>query len=431
MRMRKLGKGQSVVFCIPEEIRMKILGVTGKSETVDIDVSDVLMWSINETYADLRRSMPLWAAQGTRFERQWQIWDNATSADGIKLSVEEAEKFLEQEALTLEDRYRPRDETAEADALFQGSESNPRFSEIRSRCERFDSTKFTAAALQEEQERELSPEIEAERQVERPKPASPKPMHVHEHVRTFVRTGTILHVDPAFKPAFRALDKISAAAEYDVGQFPRDLLVTADFARTVELKGKGVQSDAYQRPVQWILTTRLTSPGPNRMVVISPFEANALLPQIQKPSAAVHLHLYAPRSNLAFKPLDDLRLYTVPALPPNWSIPADLVLQLNLFAGQLYFRSYDEYKAACELLGLAWRLMDGDRTEPDGFIVRDPWDADRRFRKSPTKFLQVLMATIRRDGRGIGKTHWGRVLTGEILGRGEFEDAGEELTGEQ
>ncbi|KAJ9131694.1 Phosphate system positive regulatory protein PHO81 [Coniochaeta hoffmannii] len=431
MRMRKLGKGQSVVFCIPEEIRMKILGVTGKSETVDIDVSDVLMWSINETYADLRRSMPLWAAQGTRFERQWQIWDNATSADGIKLSVEEAEKFLEQEALTLEDRYRPRDETAEADALFQGSESNPRFSEIRSRCERFDSTKFTAAALQEEQERELSPEIEAERQVERPKPASPKPMHVHEHVRTFVRTGTILHVDPAFKPAFRALDKISAAAEYDVGQFPRDLLVTADFARTVELKGKGVQSDAYQRPVQWILTTRLTSSGPNRMVVISPFEANALLPQIQKPSAAVHLHLYAPRSNLAFKPLDDLRLYTVPALPPNWSIPADLVLQLNLFAGQLYFRSYDEYKAACELLGLAWRLMDGDRTEPDGFIVRDPWDADRRFRKSPTKFLQVLMATIRRDGRGIGKTHWGRVLTGEILGRGEFEDAGEELTGEQ
>jgi len=157
----------------------------------------------------------------------------------------EAEKFLEQEALSLEDRYRPRDDTAEADALFKGSESNPRFAEIRSRYERFDSTKFTAAALQEEQERELSPEIKAERQVERPNPAKALPIEVHKHMRTFVRTGAIASIDPAFKPAFRALEMISAAAHYNIGQFPRDLLVTTDFARTVELKGKNIQSDAY------------------------------------------------------------------------------------------------------------------------------------------------------------------------------------------
>lgn len=420
MRMRKLGKGQSVAFCVPEEIRAKILDVTGNTETTEIEVSDVLMWSINETYADLRKSMPLWAAQGMRFERQRLIWDNATSKAGINLSQEDAEKFLEQEALSLDDRYRPRDDMIEADELFKGSEHNPRFEEIRSRCERFDNLKFTAAALQEEQERELSPEIEAERQVERPHAAKPEKHKVHVHVRALVETGVILSVHPAFKPAFQALATISAAASYDINQFPKDLLVTADFARTVKLVGKNIQGDAYQRPVQWVITTRAAQ-GQPRMVIISPFEAQALMPEIKK-SSAVFLHLYAPRSNLAFQPLDNLKLYTVPPLPADWQVSADLVVQLNLFAGQLYFRSYDEYKSACELLGLAWRLMDGATViEPDGFIVPGAFETSFRFWKSPTRFLQVLMATIRRDGRGIGKTHWGRVLAGEILSPDEFE----------
>lgn len=71
--MRKLGKGQSVVFCIPEEIQSKIYTVTGNPNDAGINVSDVLMWAISETYADLRRSMPLWAMQGARFERQKAI----------------------------------------------------------------------------------------------------------------------------------------------------------------------------------------------------------------------------------------------------------------------------------------------------------------------------------------------------------------------
>ena len=156
------------------------------------------------------------------------------------------------------------------------------------------------------------------------------------------------------------------------------------------------------------------------MVIISPFEAQGLMNEIKK-SSAVILHLYAPRSNLAFQPLDELKLYTVPALPSNWRVPVDLVLQMNLFTGQLYFRSYDEYKSACEFLGLAWRAMDGTGIEPDGFIVPSALDTDYRFSTSPTKFLQVLLATVRRDGRGIGKTHWGRVLAGELLTRDDFE----------
>jgi len=43
MRMRKLGKIQSVVFCIPEEIQSKIYTVTGNPTDASINVFDVLM----------------------------------------------------------------------------------------------------------------------------------------------------------------------------------------------------------------------------------------------------------------------------------------------------------------------------------------------------------------------------------------------------
>ena len=49
MRMKKLGKGQSVVFCIPREIRFQVMSISGKSRMRDINVSDVLRWAISET----------------------------------------------------------------------------------------------------------------------------------------------------------------------------------------------------------------------------------------------------------------------------------------------------------------------------------------------------------------------------------------------
>lgn len=77
MRMRKLGKGQSVVFCIPSEIESKILTLTGKSDRSEINVRDVLSWAVSETWIEIERHIPLWAVQGRRFERQLELWRNA------------------------------------------------------------------------------------------------------------------------------------------------------------------------------------------------------------------------------------------------------------------------------------------------------------------------------------------------------------------
>ena len=94
----------------------------------------------------------------------------------------------------------------------------------------------------------------------------------------------------------------------------------------------------------------------------------------------VFLHLYAPLPNLAFPALDELRLYTVPPLRANWQLPCRLRLQLNLFACQLYFGSFNDYKAICEILSLAWKPTEGVAVEADGFIVRkrDDPNIDRK-----------------------------------------------------
>ncbi|KAH7361099.1 hypothetical protein BKA66DRAFT_383327, partial [Pyrenochaeta sp. MPI-SDFR-AT-0127] len=67
MRIRKLGKGQLVIFCIPEEIQTKVLERTSKPRSTEIEVSDVLIWAITEMWAEMRRSIPLWATQGRRY----------------------------------------------------------------------------------------------------------------------------------------------------------------------------------------------------------------------------------------------------------------------------------------------------------------------------------------------------------------------------
>ena len=418
MRMRKLGKGQSVVFVAPTDVQTKITAITGKAGDC-IRVSDVLLWAIHETYADLRKSMPLWAAQGARFERQKDLWDTSRSATSIDMTIEQATAFLEDEVVGLDTRYGPSGDRGVAGILGK-AKANSSLRRILERCEQFDIVHFASASLHEEQQRELSPETEQERQVERPCPAEPATHQLHKDVRAFVHSGKLDPKSSAFVCAFASLAATSAAAHFDVNQFPSDVLVTADFARTVKTPGKSSWTDAYQRSVQWILTS-ITGDGTVRhMVIISPFEAQELIPAIKK-SSLVFLHLYAARPTLAFHPLDDLALYATPSLPSYWNLPRHLPLQLNLFSGQLYFCSFEEYKNACDFLGLAYQPAGDDiYVDSEGFIIPGLGKSSARFTRSPTNFLKILFAKIRRNCQGIEKTHWGKVLGGELLTSADF-----------
>lgn len=431
MRMRKLGKGQSVVFCVPEEIKTKILARTLNPGNVLI-VSDVLNWAISETWIDMQRNIPLWAAQGQRYEHQRTIWTEAHISGEIHMSNRQAERFLEDESQTLEARYRPIPSTDVA-SIGRVSESK-NHDLIMERCREFGCLELNSARLQEEQERELSPEIEQERQIQRPPPAQAATHTIHRDLKRFVSTGMLVNRSKAYMPAFETLRNTSAAAHLDVTQFPDGLLVTVDFASTIQTHDRAFISDSYQRQVQWILTGTGGSSSSNNTVehimIISPYEAEGLLSEIKK-SKTVTLHLYAPRLNPAFRAMDGLDLYTVPELPETWNLPRRLALQLGLFSGQLFLGSFSEYTDMCELLGLAWeKAGDGCVVAADGFVMQNGSGQGAfrsSFSDSPVKFLKVFMTKIRRNCEGISKTHMGTILDGSLLRRSDFEEPGDRV----
>jgi hypothetical protein len=201
------------------------------------------------------------------------------------------------------------------------------------------------------------------------------------------------------------------------------LLVTADFCKTIQPREPSSFSDEYQRSVQWVLTSGHADTDNDRsiaiklMVIITPFEANELYNLVEN-STYVKVHLYGPRFNLGAPTLDRLDLYNVSNTPNDSTyIPPMLVIQLNLFAGQLYLVSFEEYVRVCECLGVTWESREDLIVDADGLIRKhnDQAKSISNFQHSPLKFLKVLISKIRRSGEDIDKTHIGKLFNGMIL----------------
>lgn len=428
MRMRKLGNGQTVVFCVPLEIQARILSTCHQVDA--ITVSNVLIWSIGETYSEVQRSMPLWAVQGQRFLHQQSLLQQVTEGGVTTLSQSHAMKLLEIESQTLEQRYRPQLALShERPAAEVGAESeSSQF--ILDRCYEFGKLQVSSSVLHEEQERELSPEIEQERQVQRPPSAIPALHVLDRDVRQFALADSIGRSSNAYTTAFESLRHLEIGSLIDLSKMVGDenLMVSVDFATTVQRQGVLGVLDAFQRHVNWIVT-RPTSDGSkvDSALIISPFEANLLYPHMaDSPNT---LHVFKPRSNLAYAALDDLNLYTVSANTIPANIPKAMVAQLSLFSGQLYIRSYADYLEICQRLGLAAHRLteamesDGWRVDANGFILRDGKGqpgGNSGLKSSPINFFKVFLSKIRRNGDGIDKTHMGSVLRGNLLSRAEW-----------
>lgn len=411
MRMRELGRGQSVLFCVPDEIAMNIRTLAGRP---GLDVSDILEWAIRETWRDARRSIPIWAAQGRRHRHHETLWERAHNSNG-SMAKSGASGFLEQEAQSLEARYRPMRDDACTELEQNTHDNDP----ILQRCRSFGTLDHCPKGLNEEQEREMAAEIQQERQVQRVLTATPLKHHIHPDIKHFVCTGIATKGSDCYKPALQTLIDTSAAAYLDLRKYAGALLATADFAGCVQPQDKKSQnkyvSDLFQRSVQWILTSG--SAGRIRhMIIISPFEAQVLMPDI-KESKYVSLHLYAPRLNVGYRPLDALDLYTLPRGAP-YRISQSLVMELNLFSGQLYFQSLWEYLRVSQFFRVdVYKMMEG--REPDGeFEDSQSWTLTKyRLEEQPIKFFKVLLTKLRRNCQSIDKTHIGYVLDDRPLGQ--------------
>ncbi len=428
MRMRKLGKGQSVMFCAPMEVERTILHCSDKNPRDTINVADVLQWSVSETCINTKKCVQLWATQGIRYQRRHIAWSEFSNGGSKGPALEIMESLLEAEAQTLEDRYGSEGQRSEEQVLLHNVEEKStmkretQLDAIRAKCREFELASFSNATLQEEQERELSPENEQERQVERPLALTPYSHSVHPDVKRFVDQGILDRDSNAFQSAFELFENTSAIECLEMETWPVHLLVTADFARTVHASEKQ-HLDSFLRPVHWVAS------GKNRntvdCVVLSPYEAHTLLPSIRQ-HKMVTLHVYSPRVSMSVRTLDDLSFCAIPAVPKCWAQPP-FVMQLNLFAGQLYLRNYEEYISVCRFLGLCFRPpYESIEVACDGFISptsRSEFDAIMErvcpFSVSPVGFLRMLIA-LRRKGQNFQKSHFGRILHGDLLTREQF-----------
>jgi hypothetical protein len=418
------------MFCGPVDIEQQILQLNSKSENEVIEVSDILAWSIANTYSYTKRCVGLWAVQGMRYQRHHVAWSEALSHGNGAVPTNLATSLLEPEAQTIEERYGFKAAALNSDIIQTAREevSNQRkdeFDAIQSKCQEFCVTTFDNASLQEEQERELSPENEEERQIQRPPAMEPFEHRLHPGIIVLIKRGVLQRSSGAFEPAFRTLLLTSAASRFNAEPWPELLLATKDFIRTVKGSARDLL-DSYLRPVQWVLSC--VDAGKVTCILLSPFEVQQLLPDIRK-FRQVTLHVYSPRIMASVRSLDDLSFCAVPEVPQTW-LPPPVVTHLNLFAGQLYVNDYEEYVAVCRFLGLChYPPEDEIDVNCEGFVApssRANYEGAMEqicpFSTSPIGLLRLLM-NLRRQGQGFSRSHFGKILSGELLRKEDFEES--------
>lgn len=413
--MRKLGRGHSVMFFAPPEVDRNIRAVAGKKDSsTQITTVDILCWAIHETWTDIQQRAPYWAQQGMSHKSRYGAWTRFCNNELAEEQLSDA--WVRPELKSLSELYSPRDSKNVQSGL---SALDPG---IRQRCKDLGVLSLPSTQVEEEQEREVNREREREREVELPFKTEPAKHFLHPDLVTFVKTGTIppLHSGSAFLPVFTTLEK-SSAATCDADVWSPSILATADFCTTIKPESAQGTMDQYLRPVQWILSRQ--QDHDQVLVLLSPFEADRLLPDIRA-SECVRLHVYAPRTSQRMKPSDDLRLYSIPPLPFDWTPPWTLIDQLNVFAGQLYLRDYTSYLRLCRFLGVPNSTTD---LPNDTAIQRNLFNIPGSFEEmeitfsgSPLHSVMALLA-IRSRGRPFAQTHMGKILQGQILREKDFE----------
>ncbi|KAG8924836.1 hypothetical protein FRC02_010155 [Tulasnella sp. 418] len=416
MRMRKLGRGQTVMFVAPPEVDHSIRVAAGVEQNDPITTKDIVLWTMFESCLEVLQRIPQWAQQGMdhrKRESAWMKFNNSARASADSL----IETWLQNEARSLDEMY----------AVDQGGSVVP-FSDqlegcpdISTRYKAWAASTFTNPHFQEEQEREIVFEVENERGVERPATVAAAAHSIHSDVIKLVRGGIFSPNSPAFVNLF---SKLSTTNFEERSWSSPQLYCTKDFSVTTE-KSKYNKSGDYLRPVNWVLSC-VQEDADRIFVVLSPYEVNALLPAIRR-SKKVHLHQYSPRTTEDMKSFEDLAFHCVPPLTTSWIKPdLDVITRLNLWAGQLYLEDERAYHHLCNYLGLySWQPKEGDGIQADGFVERSrrrgTTVVNSTFQKSPVPYLKELFAA-RRKGMDYASTHMGKILRGRLLTDEDFHE---------
>ncbi|KAF8539120.1 hypothetical protein BDD12DRAFT_883199 [Trichophaea hybrida] len=412
----------------------KILKIAQEDNREDIGVRDVLYWCMEETCSNTRKLSPIWAKQGIGYQQRVEAWKDIGNEQFPK-------GLLEKESKALQEHYgfeRSKNDTVKSFCMLGAKNSN--IDKLLERCKDLGVKTFRGAKMLEEQERELAHEVERERENQRPPKMNTLKHHLSEEVKKFITTGTVRQTsrDPStcIIPAFSVLERTSANGhEQQRTAFSQKLLATSDFCQVIERRRReNDTTDRFLRPVNWIVSSNVDR---SILVIMSSFEVNRLLPEIRK-STHVILHVYNPQVTRTTPSYELLNFCRVPRLPLSWMPNTNLVDELNIFAGQLYFRNYNAYERVCGFLGLHLQETSPDKAaaiQSDGFVEESERQAlgmryRSPFKESPIGLLRALIG-FRRDGQSYIVTHMGHVLHGRLLTEEDFEVQGfdEELSG--
>lgn len=144
MRLRQLGHGQSVTFIIPQDVAANIREVGRIGLDVTIKVTDILFWSVKNTWAEIQSNVNLWAMQGKRYESHKGLFH------GAETTKEQIQQFLEDGDQYLETRYRPR--STDGPKVVVWDATNKDSAEIISRLQRHGMKAYDDMQIDAEQE---------------------------------------------------------------------------------------------------------------------------------------------------------------------------------------------------------------------------------------------------------------------------------------
>ncbi|QRV77955.1 hypothetical protein RhiJN_05970 [Ceratobasidium sp. AG-Ba] len=420
MRMRRLGYDQSVMFCAPAEIDAQIRKAGGLTQRSRIDALDIIRWSMLETCRDLNHYLSYWAQQGAEYSRRANAQLEYTETNNI-----EALKrgWVAPEARSLEEMYDVSSSNTRSSELFTCSAFE--IPSLSQRLQILGVLTLEDPSMDEEQEREVSHEIERERQIERPPKSQPALCTLHPDVKRYIQQGILPSTGSGIVSLFRPLTSYGILKP---NLWSPRLLASLDLYRTINAMDTTGPNE-YMRPLNWIVS------GPNgTLLALSPNEVNYLLPDIRR-SAFVRLHVFAPRVTRAMLSFSDLRFYSVPSEHslPLPSVDWILRVQIGIFSGQLYFDNYAQYRTACGFLGVFVAAeVDGEtediHIQSDGFIPKEdrqkllkyvPEYSSCDFTSSPVGMLKDFVG-YRRKGMEFLRTHMGQLLHGRQLTPNDF-----------
>lgn len=394
------------MFVAPPEVHQSILDVTGKPGG-DIDGYDVVAWSLEQSCLSIERSQPLRVLQGlSHHQRQKSMASFAKKYTNLEDVAKETDAtkgvisaFREKEEQRLTDLYAPSSlKTSIIPTIVDSNQGNAdsTVQELLAIWRSVDFSVSEGASMHEEHEREVAHEVEQETQIQRPPRAKALTRNVDSSLRLFVRSGNISVLNQ-FRRAYFIVDQTSAEGAPAAELFTH-VRVTTDFMRTVQRPSFG-HHDCYLRPANWIITSN-QNPKPTNLLLISQYEANQLFDDIHVTPARVKLHTYEPRVAKCIRAVDVAPSGIVYPSVLGWqSLTRSLRRELHLFAGQLYFNTFEEYRDF---------LVDFINTEPvtqqDGVL----------------RFIKAWVA-IRRKGQNFLSTHVGQVVSNRSIKEGAFD----------